>query len=82
MTDFAPFQNASQSMRIDGLTIENQGDRVSIYGSIDITKTKSGLETAQYLHKVFARIEGYLTSESLKTEVEFCPRTRKTNPFR
>jgi hypothetical protein len=39
-------------MTIDKLTIENGTDRISIYGSIDLTRDKRGLAHAQAL-KVF-----------------------------
>ena len=42
-----PFQNESETYEIDGLTVENRLDQVSIYGSIDITPDKKGMKSAQ-----------------------------------
>ena len=44
-----PYANESDTLQIEGLTIENRLDRISIYGSIDITRDKQGLKVAQEL---------------------------------
>jgi hypothetical protein len=45
------------------LTIENRTDRLSIYGSIDITRDKAGLEYAQLLKAVLDKVVHVLESE-------------------
>lgn len=50
---FAPFENDHQSMQIGELIFENQTDKVIVYGDIDITKSKKGLEQALKLKQVF-----------------------------
>ena len=41
-----PFANNHQSMQVGGLVIENQKDKVIIYGDIDPTLDASGYEQA------------------------------------
>ena len=48
----SPFANESESLGIGDLTIENRTDRVSIYGYIDLTHDKVGLEHARMLKAV------------------------------
>ena len=51
-----PFANNHQSMQIGELVIENQTDKVIIYGDIDIYLNKSGLEQAKQLHELTGKI--------------------------
>jgi len=60
-----PFANESDSLQIDHLTIENRMDRVSIYGSIEITRDKKGLEDARMLSELFNSIVEKLSKEDL-----------------
>jgi len=59
----SPFANESESLGIGDLTIENRTDRVSIYGSIDLTRDKTGLEHARMLKAVLAKVVQVLESE-------------------
>jgi hypothetical protein len=58
----SPFTNESESLGIGDLTIENRTDRISIYGNIDLTRDKAGLEHARMikavLDKVIQALEG------------------------
>ena len=47
MATIDPFANESEALQVDELTIENRTDRVSIYGSIDITRDRRGQEMAR-----------------------------------
>lgn len=49
METIKPFENEEESLQVGGLTIENRLDRVSIYGSLDITLDKEGLERARQM---------------------------------
>jgi hypothetical protein len=49
MTTIKPYANESDSLAIGGLTVENRTDRVSIYGSLDLTRDKQGLAHARAL---------------------------------
>ncbi|WP_298440361.1 hypothetical protein [Geobacter sp.] len=77
----APFKNESECLQINGLTIENRLDRVSLYGSLDITRDKEGLEKAAKLKEIVDSVVAAMTGEELpdKAEVEQ-PDTVK-NPF-
>ena len=54
-----PFANNHQSMQIGELVIENQTDKIIIYGDIELYLNKSGYEKAKKLHE--------LTSSLLKS---------------
>ena len=49
MNTITPFANDADSLGIGDLTIENGTDRVAIYGSIDLTRDKQGLQHARAL---------------------------------
>ena len=51
-----PFANNHQSMQIGDLVIENQTDKVVIYGDIDLQLNTIGYEQAQQLHELSGRI--------------------------
>ena len=47
-----PYENEEQSIQIGELTIENRFDRVSLYGSIDLTRDKEGLSMARQIKMI------------------------------
>ena len=51
-----PFANNHQSMQIGELVIENQQDKVVIYGDIDLMLNSAGHEQAQQLHELTSKI--------------------------
>lgn len=51
-----PFANNHQSMQIGDLVIENQTDKVIIYGDIDLQLNTVGYEQAQQLHALSSQI--------------------------
>jgi hypothetical protein len=59
----APFANESESLGIGDLTIENRMDRVAIYGSIDLTRDKVGLEHARMLKAMLDKVVQVLERE-------------------
>lgn len=65
-----PFQNESESETIGELTIENRLDRVSFYGSVDITKDKQGQEYAFELKRQIDAIVEQMKKEELPDRVE------------
>jgi len=48
----SPYQNESDCVQIGEMTIENRVDRVSLYGSIDLTRDKAGLAAMRELKKI------------------------------
>jgi hypothetical protein len=59
----SPFANESESLGIGDLTIENRTDRISIYGNIDLTRDKAGLEHARMLKAVLDKVVQALETE-------------------
>lgn len=51
-----PFANNHQSMQIGELVIENQKDKIIIYGDIDLPFDDSGYKQAQQLHELTGKI--------------------------
>lgn len=63
-----PFANDSESMQIGELVIENQQDKVIIYGDIDIYRNSIGLEQAKQLHELTSRIlQAFEKNEQVNT---------------
>lgn len=52
MTTLKPFADDSASQTIAGLTIENGTDKIGIYGSIGVTRDKTGLAHARALKAI------------------------------
>jgi hypothetical protein len=69
MQTIDPFANESQSLQIDDLTVENRTDRVSIYGSIEITRDMRGLELAQTIKHLLDSIVARLAQEDLPESI-------------
>lgn len=51
-----PFANNHQSMQIGELVIENQKDKIIIYGDIELYLNKTGHEQAKKLHELTSSI--------------------------
>lgn len=77
----SPFRNESEVVQINGLTIENRLDRVSMYGSIDFTLDKIGLEKARNLLEVMKATVEVLESSDLPEKVKIEGPENIKNPF-
>jgi hypothetical protein len=77
----SPFANESESLNFGGLTIENREDRISIYGNIDITRDREGLDHARILKALFDDILATLTSSPLPDKISIDPAENVQNPF-
>lgn len=64
-----PFANESDSFQIGDLTVENHTDKISIYGSIDITRDRQGLMAALVLAKLLIAIIDKLTLKDLPESI-------------
>lgn len=64
-----PFENEEEIIIIQELSIENRLDRVSIHGSVDITKDKQGLEYAFALKRQIDTIVEKLKREDLPEKI-------------
>ena len=79
---FMAFENETDSFTIGGITIENRLDRVSIYGSLDITKDKDGLENALKLKRIIdASIDALKRDKNLPDKIEVVGTDTVENPF-
>ncbi len=59
---FRPFADEAAALQIGGLTAENRLDRVSLWGSLELTRDRAGLRRARelrgLLEAVVAALEG------------------------
>lgn len=77
----SPFKNESECLQIGSLTVENRVDRVSIFGSIDITRDKEGLAVARELRSILDLTLTELESAELPDKVTLKPAKTVKNPF-
>lgn len=77
-----PFADEADSLQIDDLTVENRSDRVSLYGSVALTKDKAGLTHARALKAVVDAVVTALEAEkTLPDMVATKPPDQVPNPF-
>jgi hypothetical protein len=78
-----PFDNESESIAIDGLTVENRIDQLEIYGSLAITRDQLGLERALRLKQlVDAAVQALQDDAALPDRITLKPTDRVDNPFK
>lgn len=80
-TIISPFKNESECLQIGGLTIENRDDRISIFGSLDITRDKEGLESAKTLKAIIDLTLSELESADLPDKITLEESETVENPF-
>ena len=78
---FKPFVQGNESHAIHDLTLENDTDCVSIYGNLQITKDKVGLEQAKALQSFLNDIVAALEKEELPEKIERPAEQEINNPF-
>lgn len=79
---FIPFQNESDAYTLNELKLENRLDRISIYGSLDITKDKEGLQSAQLLKKLIdATVDELKRGRYLPDKITLATVESVANPF-
>lgn len=70
MVTFKPFANEEDALSVGEMNIENRLDRVSLYGTLDITRDKAGLaaarELAEHLAAIVKELEGQELSEKVR----------------
>ncbi len=80
--DFNPYKNESDCLTLgEDLNIENRVDRVSIFGSIDLTLDKEGLKAAKELKAIIDLTVAALEKESLPDHIAIAERETVKNPF-
>lgn len=83
MPDIDPFANEEESVEIGDLTIENRQDQVSIYGDIQLTRDKRGLDQAKALKAVLDAVVDVLEHDkSLPEQISTKPTDEVDNPFK
>ena len=80
-TKIVPFANETDSLSIGELTVENRVDRISIYGSIDITRDKEGLAYAVTLQTLLNDIIAKMKEGDLPDKISIKPAENIANPF-
>jgi hypothetical protein len=79
---FMAYENETDSFSIGGVTVENRFDRISIYGSLDITKDKEGLENALKIKRIIdASIDALKRDKNLPEQIEVIGSDTVENPF-
>jgi hypothetical protein len=79
---FLAYENESDSFSIGGMTVENRLDRISIYGSLDVTKDKVGLEYALKLKRIIdSSIDALKREKNLPDKIEILEVESVANPF-
>ncbi len=80
--DFRPFKNEADCVQIgDDLTVENRVDRVSIFGSIDLTLDKDGLKAARALKAVLDSTLAEMEKTELPDHIAIRKPEIVKNPF-
>jgi hypothetical protein len=80
-TKFDPFANESDAVGIGELNVENRVDRVSIFGSVDITCDKEGLANIRVLKEIVDATAKALAKRELPDKVAVAPPGKVDNPF-
>ena len=79
---FMAYQNESDSLTIGKeLTVENRLDRISIYGSVELTKDKEGLRYAYELKRIVDSAIEALKGKDLPDHIEIKAIEIVENPF-
>lgn len=76
-----PFGNESEAAQIGDLNIENRVDQITLYGSLNITCDKAGLQRAEELKSLFDSVVSKLQSLDLPDQIEILKPTTGDNPF-
>lgn len=58
-----PFADETSAFQVGDLNLENRLDRVSLYGSLDLTRDKAGLRLARELHTILGAVVAALQRE-------------------
>ena len=78
---FKPYENEADTFRIADLTVENRLDRISLFGSLDITLDREGLKKAQELKILVDATLAELERRELPQRIVILPTETVENPF-
>jgi hypothetical protein len=78
-----PYQNEADAVEIGDLKIENRLDRITVYGRVDLTRDKAGLENARALKRLLDAVVSTLEGDPALPEHVAPPKVpvMKRNPF-
>jgi hypothetical protein len=83
MSAIKPYTNEADALEIGDLTIENRLDQVLIYGELQLTKDKQGLQQAKELKAIVDAVVKVLEAEkNLPERIAFKPTDEVDNPFK
>jgi hypothetical protein len=83
MSSFKPYQNEEDSIAISELTVENRLDRISVFGSLEVTKDQAGLAQARQLKALIdATVSALEAEKNLPDKVSIKPTKKVDNPFK
>jgi hypothetical protein len=78
-----PFENETQSIQIDELTIENRLDRIELYGALVITRDQIGLQRALEIQTLInATVQSLQAQTDLPHALVIKPSETIDNPFK
>jgi len=70
MKTFYPFANDSDALTLGEFTIENGTDKLSLHGSLDLTRDKAGLQQARVLRAILdATVKALETDKALPDRI-------------
>lgn len=79
------FKNEAETQTLQELTVENRLDRVSLYGSLDITRDAAGLARALQLKALLDGVVATLSAEqasgTLPEQISLKASETVANPF-
>lgn len=79
---FKAFADSTASYAVDNLTFENNDERVSIYGSINIGRDQQGFMQAKELQTIINGLVAYLEQQhDLPQRIETFSAKEVQNPF-
>ena len=83
MSALVPFENETQSIQIDELTIENRLDRIELYGALVITRDQIGLQRALEIQTLInATVQSLQSQIDLPHALVIKPSETIDNPFK
>jgi hypothetical protein len=83
MSVIHPFENETQSIQIDELTIENRLDRIELYGALVITRDQMGLQRALEIQTLInATVQSLQAQTDLPQVLVIKPSETIDNPFK
>ena len=79
---FKPYENDTESTAIEDLTLENQMDCINLYGDLQITRDRHGLQMAKELQTFLNAIVAALEADStLPEKIKRNSEGETDNPF-